>query len=221
MSSEPEPPSAWGVGLTEGLAEQRASAVFAELARGIPSEGMPLGSLLNLFGERGELMICMLLTVPFLLPLSIPGSSVPFGLLIALYGFGLLRHRVPWLPSRLLARHLTRAHGEVLLGKGAQLFSRVERFIHPRLPTLTQGTILRRINGLLLVLSGILLMAPLPLPFSNTLPAYGALLLAAGSLEQDGACIVLGYVMVLLTLVYFGTVAVLGEVGVRALWSAL
>jgi hypothetical protein len=64
-------------------------------------------------------------------------------------------------------------------------------------------------------------MAPLPLPFSNTLPAYGALLLAAGSLEQDGACIVLGYVMVLLTLVYFGTVAVLGEVGVRALWSAL
>jgi hypothetical protein len=53
------------------------------------------------------------------------------------------------------------------------------------------------------------------------LPAYGALLLAAGSLERDGACVLAGYVMVLLTLLYFGAVAVLGEVGVRALWSHL
>jgi hypothetical protein len=221
MSSEPEPANPCGVVPTGIPAAQRASAVFADLARDLPAEGMTLGSLLHQFGERGELMVCMLLTVPFLLPLSIPGSSVPFGLLIALHGLGLLRHRTPWLPNRLLARHLSQAHGEVLLGKGAQLFSRVERFIHPRLPTLTQGATLRRINGLLLVLSGILLMAPLPLPFSNTLPAYGALLLAAGSLEQDGACIVLGYVMVLLTLVYFCAVAVLGEAGARALWSSL
>ena len=64
-------------------------------------------------------------------------------------------------------------------------------------------------------------MAPLPLPFSNTLPAYGALRLAAGSLERDGACVLGGYVMVLLTLVYFGVVAVLGELGVRVLWSYL
>jgi hypothetical protein len=176
---------------------------------------------LTQLGERGELMVCMVLTVPFLLPLSIPGSSVPFGLLIALHGLGLLRHRPPWFPKRLLAHRLTRAHLGALLAKGAQLFGRLERFIHPRLLPLTQGATVGRVNGVLLVLSGLLLMAPLPLPFSNTLPAYGALLLAAGSLERDGACVLGGYVMVLLTLGYFGGVAVLGELGARALWSSL
>jgi hypothetical protein len=120
-----------------------------------------------------------------------------------------------------LGRRLTQPHLGALLTKGAQLFGRAERFIRPRLLRLTQGATLRRVNGLLLVLSGLLLTAPLPLPFSNTFPAYGALLLAVGSLERDGACVLAGYVMVLLTLIYFGVVALFGEAGVRALWSAL
>jgi hypothetical protein len=202
-------------------ADQRASAVFGALARGLPAEGMTLGALLTQLGERGELMVCVASTGPFLLPLSIPGSSVPFGLLIALHGLGLLGHRAPWFPKRLLARRLTRARLGVLLAKGAQLLGRLERFIRPRLLPLTQGATVRCVNGVLLVLSGLLLMAPLPLPFSSTLPAYGALLLAAGSLERDDACVLGGYVMVLLTLGYFGMVAVLGEFGVWALWSYL
>jgi hypothetical protein len=221
MTSTSDPHDKVGLTHIGPHAEQRASALLAELARIVPAEGTTLGELLIRLGERGELIVCMLLTVPFLLPLSIPGSSLPFGLLIALHGLGLLMHRVPWLPKRLLARRLTQPQLTTLLTKGVRLFSRLERFIHPRLLPLTEGATLGRINGLLLVLSGLLLMAPLPLPFSNTLPAYGALLLAAASLERDGACVLAGYVMVLLTLVYFSVVALLGEVGVRALWSAL
>jgi hypothetical protein len=221
MSLTPDSHDKRGLAPSLTQADQRASSVLSELARSLPSEGMTLGELLAQLGERGELMACMLMTVPFLLPLSIPGSSVPFGLLIALHGLGLLTQRVPWLPKSLLGRRLTQSHLRTLLTKGARLFSRSERFIRPRLLRLTQGAALRRVNGLLLVLSGLLLTTPLPLPFSNTFPAYGALLLAAGSLERDGACVLAGYVMVLLTLIYFGVVAVLGEAGVRALWSAL
>jgi hypothetical protein len=221
MTPKPEPHDKRRATHIGTAADQRASAMLIELARTLPAEGMPLGALLTLLGTRAELMVCMLLTVPFLLPLSIPGSSLPFGLLIALQGLGLFMQRAPWLPKRLSAHRLTQAHLGTLLTKGARLFSRLERFIHPRLFPLTQGSPMRRVNGLLLVLSGLLLTAPLPLPFSNTLPAYGALLLAAGSLERDGACVLAGYVMVLLTLVYFGAIAVLGEVGVRALWSYL
>jgi hypothetical protein len=221
MTPRPDPHDQRRVTHTGTPVDQRASAMLIELARNLSPEGMTLGALLTQLGTRAELIVCMLLTVPFLLPLSIPGSSVPFGLLIALQGLGLFIQRAPWLPKRLSARRLTQAHLGTLLTKGGQLFSRLERFIHPRLSPLTQGTPIRRVNGLLLVLSGLLLTAPLPLPFSNTLPAYGALLLAAGSLERDGACILAGYVMVLLTLLYFGAVAMLGEVGVRALWSYL
>src|SRR5882724_1435201 len=48
-------------------------------------------------------------TVPCLLPVSIPGSSLAFGAIIALNGISLLTHRGPWLPGRLRHRRLAAA----------------------------------------------------------------------------------------------------------------
>ena len=63
---------------------------------------------------------------------------------------------------------------------------------------------MNRINGLVLMGAGVLLMAPLGLiPFSNTLPGVAILLLAAGISQRDGLVVVAGYVMVVLTIVYF------------------
>jgi hypothetical protein len=42
-------------------------------------------------------------------------------------------------------------------------------------------------------------------PFSNTLPALAALLLALGLIERDGVSIAAGYVMNVVTIVYFGS----------------
>lgn len=201
--------------------DKRASAVLSEIARSVPAEGLTLRELLERLGERGLLMLCMILTIPFLLPVSIPGSSVPFGLVIALSAVGIITHKPPWLPDRLMNRRLAAEHLILVLEKGARLFARLEKLIHPRLLPLTHGPTIGRFNGILLGLSGLLLMAPLPLPLSNTLPAYGVLFLAAGSLERDGYIVLAGYVMVLLTLAYFSVVAVLGGVGARALLSYL
>jgi hypothetical protein len=176
-----------------------------------------LRELLERLGERGLLLLSIMLTLPFLLPISIPGSSIPFGMVIALNGIGLILHRAPWLPDRLMRHHSDARHLASLLEKGAGLFRRLERLIHPRLFLLTHGTTMGRVNGALLGFSGLLLMSPLPLPLSNTLPAYAILFLAAGSLERDGYVVLAGYFMVMLTLVYFGMVAVLGGVGSHAL----
>jgi hypothetical protein len=200
-------------------ADKRFSTVLFDIARTIDPQGLTLRELLERFGERGLLMLCIVLTIPFLLPASIPGSSIPFGLVIALNGIGVLTHRSPWLPARLMNRRLDAKHLIVVLEKAGRLFTRLEGVMHPRLLVLTHGGTIGRFNGILLVLSGILLMAPLPLPFSNTLPAYAALFLSAGSLERDGYLILAGYLMVLLTIAYFGGLAVFGGVGARALWS--
>jgi hypothetical protein len=202
-------------------ADKRFSTVLFDIARTIDLQGLTLRELLERFGERGLLMLCIVLTIPFLLPASIPGSSIPFGLVIALNGIGVLTHRSPWLPARLMNRRLDAKHLIVVLEKAGRLFTRLEGLMHPRLLVLTHGGTIGRFNGILLVLSGILLMAPLPLPFSNTLPAYAVLFLSAGSLERDGYLILAGYLMVLLTLAYFGGLAVFGGAGARALWSYL
>jgi hypothetical protein len=64
-------------------------------------------------------------------------------------------------------------------------------------------------------------MAPLPLLLSNTLPAYGVLFLALGSVERDGYVVLAGYLMVLLTVGYFSAVGVVGGMGAGALRSYL
>jgi hypothetical protein len=55
----------------------------------------------------------------------------------------------------------------------------------------------------------VLLIFPLGLvPFSNTLPAWGILLLAAGLLQRDGLLILLGYLFLLGTIVYFAALGI-------------
>jgi hypothetical protein len=197
------------------------STVLSEIIRRMPAEGLTLQALLEWLGERGLLIFCMVLTIPFLLPVSIPGTSAPFGLLIALNAIGLALHKSPWLPARLMNRRIAAHQLVPMLEKGAQLFARLEKLIRPRLLVLTHGASTGRLNVLLLGFSGLLLTAPLPLPFSNTLPAYGVLFLAIGSLERDGYAVLAGYAMIFLSVTYFFTVAMLGGLGANALASFL
>jgi len=64
--------------------------------------------------------------------------------------------------------------------------------------------VMNRVNGLVLLLGGILLIFPLGLiPFSNTLPGWGILFLAAGILQRDGVAILIGYLFMVATIIYF------------------
>ena len=61
------------------------------------------------------------------------------------------------------------------------------------------------INALVLAFLAVLLALPIPpvIPLTNTLPAYGILLVALSMMEEDGALIWVGYVVTALTTVYF------------------
>lgn len=65
-------------------------------AQSIDGEQITLRELFDRIGEQGLLVFCMFLTVPFLLPVSIPGVSTAFGLLITLIGVGVALNRVRW-----------------------------------------------------------------------------------------------------------------------------
>jgi hypothetical protein len=196
----------------------QVSELLKALRKSLPQDGLTVEQLLDRLGERGLLVLCMILVVPFLLPVSIPGSSVPFALTIVFVGAGLAADRPPWLPRRLREKHVARDRLERLLERGAKLFGKIERLTRPRLLALTSDRVMPSVNGALILLAALLLMLPLPLPLSNTIPAYSILFLAAGRLERDGAAIILGYACLILSILYFaavglfGTEAVLGAV---------
>ena len=116
---------------------------------------------------------------------------------------------MPWLPDRLLDRPLDAAKLSQAIEKGADRFGRVDRISHPRLQGLTQNAAMNRLAGLGLLLGAVLLIFPLGLvPFSNTLPAWAMLLLAAGLVQRDGVLILLGYLFLLGTIVYFAALGI-------------
>jgi hypothetical protein len=153
--------------------EPRVSAVLFEVIRTMPAEGLTLCEILERVGERDQLRLYMVLTLPLLLPVSIPGSSLPFGVLIALSAVGLVTHRAPWRPDRLMHRRLARGHVVPMLEQGARLFARLERLIHPRLWPLTHAPTVGRVHGLLRGLTGLWLMAPLSALIEHTACLWG------------------------------------------------
>jgi hypothetical protein len=164
-----------------------------------------LRELLGYVGEQGLLVFCAILAVPFLLPVSLPFMSTVLGLPMLLIGFAVTTNRVPWLPERLLDRALPSATVQQVLARASGWAERVEHLIRPRLLWLSGSTGINVLNGALLLLSVLLLMAPLPLiPLANTLPGIAIMLLALGMAERDGIIILLGYLVTVLSAIYIG-----------------
>jgi hypothetical protein len=179
--------------------------LLSETADAVRGKTISLRDLLEQIGEQGLLLFCIILTLPFMLPVSIPGVSTVIGAVIILVGIGVTMNRIPWLPERLMSRTF---EGEQLipaLEKGVELFGKVESFLKPRLTVLSEGSMMNTINGLVLTFAAVLLIFPFGLiPFSNTLPALAILFLAVGIAQRDGVFILLGYIMTIATVIYFG-----------------
>ncbi|SMH43925.1 exopolysaccharide biosynthesis protein [Mesorhizobium australicum] len=192
------------------FADTRES-LYQALTRAIDSiEGstITLRKLLALVGEHGLLFLCALLTIPFLIPVSIPGVSTVFGAAIILVSVGITTNRMPWLPDRIMDKEMDAVKLSGILRRGAEVVAKVETYIRPRAQAITGSGLASRINGLALIFAGVLLMAPLGLvPFSNTLPAFAILLLAVGMSQRDGLVVLAGYAMIVATLIYFGVLA--------------
>lgn len=187
-------------------------------AASIDKETVTLGELLELVGEQGLLLLCVILVIPFLFPVSIPGISTVFGILIILIGFGITINRVPWLPGALIRRELKREQLLPVFERGADFVNRLQRWMRPRLERLTAGARINRVHGAALMFGGVLLLMPLSIiPFSNTLPAVAILLLAVGMLQRDGIFVIVGYLFNLLTTLYFGALGMAAVLGGQAL----
>jgi hypothetical protein len=189
--------------------ESSLSETLMKLARSIPGERITLRQLLGHIGEQGLLIFCVFLTIPFLFPVSIPGVSTVFGLVIVLIGIGITVNRIPWLPARLMEREFFTHDLIPMMERGARLVSRLDRVIRPRLPALSSHHA-NRLNGIAIIVSGLLLMIPLSLvPLSNTLPALAILLLAAAMLQRDGLLILCGYLCMIGTILYFSALTLI------------
>lgn len=163
-----------------------------------------LQEVIQVLHGRAYLLLLVLLALPFCTPIPLPGLSTPFGLVIALISLRLALGQRPWLPRRLLVKELPSGFFGRILTAAARVIQFFETFLRARLTLLTDIGLLRQAHAVIMFVSALMLLLPLPIPFTNAIPAWVILLTAAGLMERDGVFISAGYAVFAAGIGYFG-----------------
>ena len=162
---------------------------------------------------RAYLLLIILLVLPFIQPVPLPGLSTPLGLAIVLIALRLSLGQRPWLPMKIQRVRLPAGFFGKLMGFTARLIRFLESVLRPRWAPLTGTAVLKQLHAIVILVSALILLLPLPIPFSNVLPAWAIFLMACGLLERDGLFVFLGYVAFVIGAAYF---ILLGEIAQEA-----
>jgi len=199
---------------------ETTSKIVSKISSQIPVDGINFREFFELIGEQGGLISCLILIAPFLFPISIPGSSLPFGLVIILINIGIITKTHPLIPKRVMDYKISQNSMLTILNGMNRVLSGLEKFIKPRLTFLTNSP-MDNVNNVIIIFCASLLMLPLPVPLTDFLPAYSILFLTLGSIENDGYLVLAGYSVAIITTIYFILIALLGFAGIKALFALL
>jgi hypothetical protein len=186
------------------------SKTLDELLDGLPEgEAVSVNWMISKTGGRGIYLVFIWLGLPFVVPVSLPGTSVVAGLIMMVMCWSLMSGRAGQLPAFIGDRSLP-INRESKIYRGSMAFLKwMEKWIKPRKSDWIEWPAVSKFNILLLGFLAFLLVCPVPgvIPFTNALPSYAIIAVAAGVMEKDGLCLFYGYILAIATSVYFGFVA--------------
>ncbi len=191
------------------------SKVLQDLQKTLPKEKVCMFDLLEALHERGFGFLLFIFALPAALPL--PGLGVnliiaaPLVFLTAQQAMG--RHSI-WIPEKMKYKSISRKRFEAMLNATLPFITKIEVLVRPRLGLITQGMFSHLIGlfGLIMALS-----VCIPLPLTNTVPAFGIALMALGVIMRDGLAVLVGAIIGLLWVAMLGYVLIfIGTEGLDA-----
>lgn len=155
-------------------------------------EVITLGEIVDRVEGEALLILCLVAIMPFMQPIPIPGLSSILGLIVLLQGLGLIFWSKPLLTPRLkrvVISHEKFAHIKKAAVKFSNFTSKISAFKNPIVNTRVSHIFC----GISIVLSAGFLSLPLPIPFSNLVPALSIFLICVGLLEEDIILLLMGH----------------------------
>lgn len=156
-------------------------------------EQITFQQIFDLLSGKGYAALMILFSLPFCLPIQIPGFSVPFGIVLGFLGLRLALGKRPWWPQWILKKGFKSEQVASLTEKTIKIVRRLQKVLQPRLVLLTKSSFCHRLHGILLFTLSFLLAIPIPIPLTNMLTAFPILFLGLGLLEDDGLSILIAY----------------------------
>lgn len=177
--------------------------MIRRLREEIAGGDLTLGEVFDILKTSGHSVVMIFLCLPFLQPIPIPGLSTPLGILVGLVAIMQMLNREPWIPVRWKKHNFAGPVVKRILEIAETAAAKVSPWIYPRWDFVISMKPMRLLNAAIIVISGILLALPLPIPFSNTVPSLVIIFQALGTLEKDGALVVLSWILFGLCLAFF------------------
>ncbi|MFN8790937.1 MAG: exopolysaccharide biosynthesis protein [Bdellovibrionales bacterium] len=188
--------------VTEGTTFSLLTAVKTLQHKADP-DGLYVQDILATFGSRSHAFLVLFFSIPFVQPVPLAGLSTIVGSVIMLLGLFLALGRAPWLPEKILRRHI-QSHIIQSVCRGIiRVLEKTEKIIRPRLGGLVLARGVEILNGSLILLFAFLLALPLPIPFTNSVPAYFLILNALAWLEGDGVLLLISYAVAIAGIIFF------------------
>jgi hypothetical protein len=185
---------------------RRLSVELQILSDSAEHSDLTMGDLVNRLEGRVYTLLLVILALPFCQPIMLPGLSTPFGMVIALLGLRFALRQHPWLPQRLLKTNLSGKYLPRILHGSARVLGGIEKLLHPRLLFLFDYRLTQFLAGMAVFFSGLMLLLPLPIPFSNMLPSLTVVLVASSFSERDGATLGAGLILFLISLGFIAAI---------------
>lgn len=150
-----------------------------------------LGNLADSLKEDALLVVCLISILPFMQPIPIPGLSTVLGLVALTQGLSLMFIHKPLLTKAMREVAISHEKFEIFY-KAAEKFTRIADKIAVANSPITNLKAIRFVCGFAIVFSAAFLSLPLPIPFSNFVPALSIALICLGLLEEDIILVVIG-----------------------------
>lgn len=152
--------------------------------------------------DQGLVVLCLVTILPFMQPIPLPGVSSILGLIVLLQGGAMMFVQKPLLTKKMKDVVITHDRFEQIY-RAAQKFTHFANKISVYQHPWTNSRASHFVCGLAIVFAAAFLSLPLPIPFSNFVPALSIALICLGLLEEDLVLIIMG-LSISLTVIWMG-----------------
>lgn len=189
---------------SSGVAPKRTSALLDEFARSLKKPEITVGEIVNALGDRGLGLLIAVFALPNVIPTTVPGATILFGLPSFVFSIQLaLGVKRLMLPGFIARRRIGTKAFQATAKNMVAVLRWFERLLKPRLVGMTSAYAERFIGGFCIVLA---IGAAAPIPFGHNLPALSLAIIGLGLVESDGLAILFGLALGFLGFIVAGLV---------------
>ncbi len=179
------------------------------------------GQLIDEIDQHGMAVILILFALPSALPVPAAGYSTLLSIPLFIIGFRLLcGYNTLWMPNTWRGKAFRpEQFSRKLIDSMLRLIQFVERWTKPRLVSLARSRGTRVVLGILIIALACSML--LPIPGTNTAPAFGVFLIGFALLEDDGVMLLVGMAASLLAMAISLAIILFGYAVVKEIISSI